>query len=58
MPDYSYVRALFEDALLSVGKKDEGRLEFQITTYELELELDISSDADVSVSVVRKPFCV
>lgn len=58
IPDYSYVRTLFKDALHSIGKKDEGGLEFETKTYEFEVELDISSDAEVNISVVRKPSIV
>lgn len=50
-PEYDFVRRLFNNALHSVGKADEGSLIFEFKTYELEIELDISSDADVDITV-------
>lgn len=55
MPDYDYVRQLLKNTLHSLGKKDEGKLEFETKTYEIELDLDISSDAEVNVFVECKP---
>lgn len=56
MPDYNYVRTLFKNTIRALGKKDEGKLEFETKTYEVELELDISSDAEFTINVERKPI--
>lgn len=57
-PDYDCYRKSFNEALRSLGKTDEGSLNFETKTYELELELDISSDADINISCARTPIII
>lgn len=53
IPEYVQCKNWFKNAILEMGKKDEGALEFKTVakTYEIELELDISSDVEVNVNV-------
>lgn len=57
-PDYDLVRRFFSDALRSLGKQDEGKLNFETKTYELEIELDISSDAEININIERTPSAI